>query len=189
MSNFIERYENLEDKIDDRNAVIRRNKNYFGLYLRGLVSWRASLFSRGVMNLFHPAIIDQGLSLAESSFDNQFFRYLEDAYYIPVNGSVYYAGIGVSVALNDTSSDYKTTEGIAQWTYYLDNIVKQKKDINWCKANREKSEFFIKPSATLFISILYLYLAGMLFSYRITIKHMKSFFAPMVRRVVKWIRR
>lgn len=181
MSNFIVRYQDREDIVDTRNCIVNKNKKYFGLYIRGLVSWRASLFSSGVMNLFTPAIIDQGLSLAESSFDCQFFRYLEKAYYLPVLGSIYYAGIGVSVGLNDSSCDYKTKEGIVQWSYYLEHLVNNKQDMLWCKANRKKCEFLLSPSYNLAFSSIFLYYFGLLFTYRLSISHAKSFFAPILK--------
>ena len=183
MSNFIIRYDNKEDIIDLRNSVVNRNKNYFGLYLRGLVSWRASLFSAAVTSQFQPVVLDKGLGLAESSFDNQFFRYLKDARYLPINGSVYYAGIGVSVGLNDAKCEYKTTEGIVQWSYYLDGLVKKNQDVWWCKANRKKSEFFITPKISTLFKVIFLYLGGMLLTYKVTFKHFKSFFAPLIRRL------
>lgn len=184
MSDFVIKYDNKRDFIDSRNSIVNRNRNYFGLYLRGLVSWRACLFTKAVMSRFQPAVLNQGLSLAESSFDNQFFRYLKEAIYLPVNGSIYYAGIGVSVALNDVKSEYKTTEGIAQWSYYINGLVNKKQDICWCKANRLKSEFYIKPKLSALFKILFFYFRGMMFTYKLTPTHFKTFFAPLIKSLL-----
>lgn len=183
MSNFIIRYENKEDIIDSRNSVVNRNKNFFGLYLRGLVSWRASLFSAAVTSQFQPAVLDKGLSLAESTFDSQFFRYLDDAYYIQTLGSIYYAGIGVSVSLKDVTTAYKTTEGITQWNYYIENLVHKKDDICWCKANMQRSMFLLKPKLWLLVKMFYNYVVGFLFTYGFSKRVFFSFWEPVFRRI------
>lgn len=181
MSNFIIRYKEREDVVDSRNSIIIKNKKFFGLYMRGLISWRASLFSSEVMNRFTPAIIDQGLSLAESTFDSQFFKYLEDAYYLPITGSVYYAGIGVSVNLRDLKSSYKTTEGIIQWKYYKENLVERFDDLCWSMANMQRCKFYVKPSLLLGIKIVINYMGGYIFSYGLSLKSIKSFFGPIYK--------
>lgn len=188
MSNFIIRYQDKEDVIDKRNSIVlnsKYNNKWFGLYMRGLVSWRASLFSEGVLCRFQPAILDYGLGLAESSFDGQFFRYLEEVYYAPVNGSVYYAGIGVSVNLMDERTAYRTTEGIAQWDYYVNHLVHKKDDLCWCKANKQKCQFLMKPSFILFIKMTYNFTLGYLFTYKVSKRILSSFWGPVFRRLKK----
>lgn len=183
MSNFIIRYQDKEDIVDTRNSIVNKNQNYFGLYMRGLVSWRASLFSSDVMSRFQPAIIDRGLSLAESSFDSQFFRYLEKAYYIPIAGSIYYAGIGVSVNLSDESTAYKTTEGIVQWEYYINNLVQKRDDIHWCKANMQRSMFLLTPGVFLFVKMFFNFMLGYFFSYGFSKRVVHSFWGAVVRKI------
>ena len=183
MSNFVIRRQDKEDVVDTRNSIVVNNKKWFGLYIRGLVSWRSSLFSAGVMDRFQPAILDQGLSLAESSFDNQFFRSLEEVFYIPVTGSVYYAGIGVSVNLTDEKTAYKTTEGIIQWEYYIKHLVKRRDDICWCKANMQRSSFLLNPGLSKFLRMFFNFVAGYFFTYGFSIRVVLSFWRPVIRRM------
>lgn len=74
------------------------------LFVRGLVSWRASFFSQKVINQFEPTILDRGLALAELLFDSQWFRNVKKIYYCPIKGSIYYTEIGVSTQLGYQSS-------------------------------------------------------------------------------------
>lgn len=185
MSNFLIKNVDGTELSDSRNSIINNQNDYFGLYIRGLISWRASVFSEALMATFKPAILDKGLSLAESSFDCQFFRALDKAYYIPINGSVYHAGIGVSVNLNDTKSAYKSTEGIIQWEYYIHNLVSKRIDTQWCRANLTRCAFYLKPSIGAFIKAVYFYITGTFPIYKISIKKIVIFIKPMIRCILK----
>ena len=182
MSNFVIKYANSNENIDDRNSIINKKRDFLGLYIRGLISWRASLFSSSVISQFKPAIIDKGLSLAESSFDSQFFRYLNKAFYMPINGSIYYAGIGVSVNLTGLTSSYATTERIIQWEYYMKNLIFNKFDRYWCKANIARCKYFIKPSFMSFFNATQFFIIGFCFKYGFKYKSIASFFLPMIKR-------
>lgn len=188
MSNFIVRYQDREDIVDTRNSNVNKSQKYFGLYIRGLVSWRASLFTSGVVSQFVPAIIDKGLSLAESSFDSQFFRYLERAYYIPITGSIYYAGIGVSVNLSDEKTAYKTTEGIVQWEYYINNLVRKRDDIHWCKANMQRSMFLLSPGVVLFVKMFCNFIAGYTVTYGFSKSVICSFWGLVIKKIKAYVR-
>ncbi len=184
MSNFIYSNANGSEIVDTRNRIVIDRKDYFSLYIRGLVSWRASLFSASVLDCFKPAILNQGLSLAESTFDCQFFTNLDIAYYLPVNGSIYYAGIGVSVDLQGETNPYNSTEREIQWEYYINNLICSKKDLLWSKANLIRCRYYKKPTIALFFKACYNYFVGMIPTYRITRKSMISFIYPMLRRVL-----
>lgn len=105
--------------------------------VRGLSTWRASVFSKPVIKSFTPTILDKGLALAESLFDNQWFQYTDKFYYTHVNGSIYYSGIGVSVNLNSKDCDFLTNESIVKWNYWIENSLSDRRDIFYAKSQIE----------------------------------------------------
>ncbi|MHC1779099.1 MAG: glycosyltransferase family 2 protein [Bacteroidales bacterium] len=145
-----------------KNKYIAKGRNPFGAYMRGLVSWRASLFSSSVINQFTPTITDQGLSLAESMFDSQWFRYVRKTFYLPNVSSIYYSGIGVSTNLSDLNSAYRTNEALIQWEYYLNHFVNNKQDKFWVKSRILLVKYLISPSLSLLIKFTYNYLIGII---------------------------
>lgn len=131
----------MGQKVRMKNDFVLRNEPPFGAYMRSAATWRASLFSRKVIESFSPIELNKGLRLAEFLFDSQWFRFTDRTYYNPsVVGSIYYTGIGVSVTwgLTDNSSAYKTTESISRWLYLIDHdILTDKNDISWAKCQIE----------------------------------------------------
>ncbi len=117
------------------NDYIKKHprRNLYGAYSRGFVSWRSGLFSSEVLNRFTPVITSQGLSLAESSFDSQWFLHSDVAYYMPFISSIYYSGIGVSTFIYD--GEYDKSEALIQYEYYLKNNVTSFFDYMWGKSN------------------------------------------------------
>ena len=89
----------MGEKFTHPNKKILSGKAPLSLFVRGLVSWRASFFSQKVINQFEPTILDRGLALAELLFDSQWFRNVKKIYYCPIKGSIYYTEIGVSTQL------------------------------------------------------------------------------------------
>lgn len=120
-------------KITHPNKKIISGKKPLSLFIRGLVSWRASFFSRNVIEQFKPTILDQGLALAELLFDSQWFRYIKKAYYCPIKGAIYYTEIGVSTQLGYQSS-FKKDQALIKWTYFLERgFALDRKDKYWLK--------------------------------------------------------
>lgn len=121
------------DKTRYKNYNVSKNDNPFGLYLRGRATWRASLFTASVIKKFTPIECGEGLSLAETLFDSQWFKYAEKCYYNPIVGSIYYTGLGVSVnwSLSDHFSSYHTTDYIKKWDYMINHgILVEEDDVN-----------------------------------------------------------
>ena len=106
-----------------RNYNVSKKDKPYGLFLRGRATWRASLFTASIIKQFTPVECNQGLSLAETLFDSQWFKYAERCYYNPIVGSIYYTGLGVSVNwnLSDHFSVYHTTDYIKKWEYMIEN--------------------------------------------------------------------
>lgn len=120
-----------------KNDFVLKGYDPMGAYLRGMATWRGSLFSRSVLNKFTPVETDKGLLLAETLFDSQFFKYINNAHYNPIAGTIYYTGIGVSVTwgLIDSYSSYKIEDNITMWQYLLDNkVIVEERDINWAQS-------------------------------------------------------
>ncbi len=179
MGDFKIIYPNGSSLIDRRNQYIKKYNHIFGAYLRGLVSWRASLFTASVLNQFVPAILDKGLSLAESSFDCQFFCNLTNYYYVPVVGSVYYAGIGVSSDLHELQGDYHTIGAIHQWNYFKEAFALSMKDKFWCSSQLLKASFYIKPTLVNLSKVLFPFLGGLYWNAPNLFKYIKAYWGPM----------
>lgn len=121
-----------------KNDFVIRGENPLGAYYRNIATWRASLFSKSVINKFKPVELGNGLILAETLFDSQWFRYLEKSFYNPTIGSIYYSGVGVSVqwGLIDSYSSYMIDDNIIRWNYLIDNkLLVNQCDIDWAKSN------------------------------------------------------
>lgn len=147
-----------------RNDFAIKGFNPVGAYLRGLASWRGSLFSKKVLEKFNPVETEKGLILAETLFDSQFFRYINKAYYNPIAGTIYYTGIGVSVTwgLINANSNYKTTETILMWQYLIANkMVVSSNDLCWAKCQISFAKCLMHFSLKDFFSFQLNYLKGM----------------------------
>lgn len=142
------------------NNKILTGRSPLSLYLRNLISWRASFFSKRIIDRFTPTILNQGLALAELLFDSQWFRYMDKAYYCPVDGSVYFTGIGVSVNLGYGSS-FKGEEALVKWSYFLKNgLYDSEKDEQWLKFKINQAKFVIKPNVLLLFKCFYFFTIG-----------------------------
>lgn len=152
-------YSTIDKKGEKRsfsNSKIESKHHPMSLYLRQQVSWRASLFSRGVIEQFKPTKLDMGLRLAEALFDSQWFRYVDKVYHCNILGSLYYTGIGVSVNLGQDSS-YRKEEALTKWMYFLENeIFAERKDVYWIRFKINESICFThKKFLALFKSVYY----------------------------------
>ncbi len=142
------------------NSRITSGKAPLSLFIRGLVSWRASFFSQKVINKFTPTILDKGLALAEIMFDSQWFRYVEKTYYCPIKGSIYFTEIGVSTQLGYQSS-FKKEQALTKWTYCLENgFALDEKDRKWLKFKILQTKCLMSPTIYIIIKNFYYYIAG-----------------------------
>lgn len=154
-------------KPPEGKTIVRKNDyfqrhpevNAFRAYIHGVVSWRSGLFTREVLNRFEPVPLDNGLNIAETRFDSQWFKNVDEVYYMPYIGSTYYSGIGVSLFLTIDSS-YQKEDALAEWHYYHNlggwNFI----DRCWIKGNINRAEYNIKPSLGLLMRFVVLNLIG-----------------------------
>lgn len=147
-------------KVLHSNKQIVSNHHPLSLYLHSKISWRATFFSRAIIEQFKPTILDKGLALAELLFDSQWFRYMDKGYYCPIPGSIYYIGIGVSVNLGYGSS-FKGKEALTKWSYFFDNnLYCDKKDANWLKFKINQAKCVIRPSIVSLLKCFFYYYLG-----------------------------
>jgi Glycosyltransferases involved in cell wall biogenesis len=151
------------NKVLRKNDFVLRNENPLGSFFRNLATWRASLFSKRVLDNFKPIELEKGLILAETLFDSQFF-YIDEAYYNPIVGSEYYTGIGVSAqwGLCESTSSYKIEDNIMRWRYMMDNnIIYKKEDIDWAYCNIAYSSCLKKFSLVSLFKYVKNYITGL----------------------------
>lgn len=142
-----------------RNNLADSNYSPLGLYLRSLISWRATLFTKSVISKFTPVDTKHGLGLAEMLFDSQWFQYVEKMYYCDAPGSIYYTDIGVSTQLGDNST-WKKEEALNKWTYFHSYYAFNKKDLYWTQYNVEKAKYIIKPALGTFFRAVFCFIIG-----------------------------
>ena len=167
------------------NSYITSGKAPFSLFIRGLVSWRASFFSQKVISKFIPTVLDKGLALAEILFDSQWFRYVDKTYYCPIKGSIYFTEIGVSIQLGYQSS-FKKEQALTKWTYLLENdFALGKKDISWFKFKILQTKSLISPSVRNILMAIPPYIKGVNGFNMPLINGLKSNFSPMIKMLLK----
>lgn len=151
------------DKSLVKNDFVKKGYNPFGAYLRLQATWRASLFTQSVITQFKPVELNKGLILAETLFDSQWFRFIEKGYYIPIAGSIYYAGLGVSITWNlmNPLSSYNTSETIDMWKYLIKNkIVCESSDVSWAHAKISYARCIMRFSFRNLTYYIFYYLLG-----------------------------
>ena len=147
-----------------KNDFVEKGYNPLGAYLRGLATWRGSLFTKSVLKQFKPIETEKGLILAETLFDSQFFKYIEKAYYNPFAGTIYYTGLGVSVTwgLTSASSSYRTDETIVMWNYLIKNgFLSSTCDLLWAKSQIAYAKCLSKFSLKDFFKFQVFFCSGM----------------------------
>ncbi|MCK9217793.1 MAG: glycosyltransferase [Firmicutes bacterium] len=124
------------------NYLIEKNYNPISLKIRNLICNRTTLVSISVYKKFHLSRPDLGI-FSDGLIDIQTQIYANKNYYIPIIGSIYYAGIGVSA--NYDRQDYYTTRIEAnnemEKTLNLDG-----KDKNYIKYLNHYLMFCMNPS-------------------------------------------
>lgn len=128
--------------------------------LRGLITWRASVFSSKVIQNFKPTILNRGLALAEELFDIQWFVYSKYFYYVNVPGSIYYAQIGVSVSLAGEEKDKWNQETNYKWDYIANHLLSNQKDIYYSKSQMYLAELHLNKSFFTFLKYLFYFMLG-----------------------------
>lgn len=175
----------MGEKVTHSNERILSGKAPLSLFIRGLVSWRASFFSQKVINQFKPTILDRGLALAELLFDSQWFQNVRKIYYCSIKGSIYYTEIGVSTQLGYQSS-YRKEQALIKWTYFLENgFAIDKMDEYWLKFKILQTKSLIKPTLGILLKAISCYFMGMYGYGFLHYSNFKSNFAPIFRCLIK----
>ena len=141
------------------NKKILLEKKPLSLYIRGMVSWRATLFTEEVMSQFVEVDITKGVGTAESMFDSQFFKYLEKVYYHSIPGSYYYTGVGISTQISSNSS-YYTTEVIDNEEMLTRFWKLGKKDSLWMRYNVNRAQYIVSHKGLALWKTIYYYSLG-----------------------------
>lgn len=127
--NYKNVYPNGDSYIFRNDLIKRNNLPAIKLSHRGLIGNRSACFSINVMRQYQK--VSQGRShIAESAIDRQLQIFSEKNYYIDKVGNIYYANIGVCVAMSE--KDRKEREQIWPYTkFFLDKcgIKLDRKDL------------------------------------------------------------
>lgn len=149
-----------KETVFDNSYLSRKKCSPLGAKLRVLTSWRATLFSKSILSLFKSADVTKGLALAENMFDNEWFVNMEKAYYIKCVGSIYFTNFGVSVNLSDNNCDYRTTEMMVNWQYWMSNDFLNKEDKRYAKSQYMLAKLRVSHSLKDYLSYFFYYLLG-----------------------------
>ncbi|MGN1196967.1 MAG: glycosyltransferase [Acetatifactor sp.] len=122
------------------------------LKIRNQIYGRSVLISKPAFDKYVKVPTNNGITFAELLFDIQPFKNAEYAYYVPYVGSIYYTQIGVSTKM---SNEKTYRENVYAW----DNFPKAEniyiKDTYFCKVKALKFKFFLKPTLSTFLCIIY----------------------------------
>lgn len=140
-------------------SLVTKGYNLFSLHMRGLICNRGLAISKAVIDKYKPAVLNKGLHCAEGVYDSQASRYIEKAYYLNQITNVYYNGIGVSKTLSKT--DYNTIDNIAKWEYFIENLIREKRDVYYAKYQICRSRFLMKPNCKYYLGAVYYFLRGL----------------------------
>lgn len=165
-----------------QDVVKDKNLNLFRLYIRGYVSGRSCFVNNPVLEKFTTTIYDKGLNLAESFYDSQKHRYIEDAHYINSIGNIYYTNIGVSKELRFTP--YHKEEAITKWLYFIEKLIDNKTDVRYAYAEIYRAQFLISPTWLLYIKTLF-YLLTSGYPSIPSFKYCRTFVSPMKHFVLQ----
>lgn len=163
-------------------SLVSKGYSPYSLFIRHRIYQRGMFISRKIMDSYEPTILSEGLNLAEFIFSSQAIRKVQKSYYIPVVGSIYYNGIGVSTQLADTR--YYKEDEIVKLKYFLTNFTSSFRDKMWIIACIHRTEYHINPRFSKFILMFVYFILG-LAKYDCNLRSVKSFFYPVVYHLRK----
>lgn len=134
------------------NKRVRRSKDLYRLKYRFLVSSRSSLYTEKVMSKYKKVQLDRGVTYAEEAYGKQMFQNSDKAYYSPLPGNVYYAGLGVSTQMHN---DYHRQKRLEKWQLFLEEFDLCPKDVFYTKMRIHIAKYEIKPSISEYCKIIY----------------------------------
>lgn len=172
------------ERITYNKGCVNARLSPFSMYLRGIVTWRGSVFTSSVLDCFTPTKLDAGLQLAETLFDSQFFKYSEKLYYNDCIGSIYYSNIGISILLSKQSS-YRKSEGVIKIEYLLKNLILDDIDTEWLNYLYYRAKMNIDPSFYNFKNAVYHYKKGVYTGPGCLENKFKRYIVPLITRLLR----
>lgn len=167
---------------NDNNRNIQLRHTPFSLYLRNLVSWRGSVFSKKVIEQFENVYTDGGIGLAELLFDSQWFLNVTKTYYLPVTGTSYYTQFGISTSLG-IDTDWQKEEMVKKWNYLLRNFTLNWRDRKWAGYRIAKAKYMIKPTLWRFLRACWLFAIGSYYQNYNSLNKIRGVLSPFYNRI------
>lgn len=159
--------ENKESVI--KNNAIQKYPNVKAVDLRmqGKLSPRSSVKTIACFRRFEKFPIDKGIAMAEEFCDIQPSLHADKNYYIPVVGSAYYVGIGVSTKMGNAKD---RTERIEAWKAIMNKVRLEQKTIHYMQHRIYRLSYSNKKSFYFFCSMWWHYLRSGRFDIKYLIK-------------------
>lgn len=123
-------------------------------HLRGKFSTRSSAVTMPCFRQFDSFPIDQGVAISEEICDIQPFIHADKFIYMPVVGSIYYCGIGISTTMNNKKefAQRKIAKELLLQTVELDDFTR-----HYLKFQINQFQYKIQPSFWIFCKSWYHY--------------------------------
>ena len=175
---------NGNEYVNSNSSVAVATLTPVSMYLRGLATWRGSVFSAPVLDKFTTTILDQGLNLAETLFDAQFFKYSDKLYYSDFVGTIYYSEMGISTTLGQNSS-YRNQETLMKAKYMIEHYGLDRKDTMWWKYILYRTENKISPSIAHSFKALFYYIKGVYRGPGCLNNKLRRYVTPIIKDLLK----
>lgn len=161
-----------------KNDAIQKipNVKAVDLQLQGKLSPRSSIKTITCFRRFKKIPTDKGVAMAEEFCDIQSPLHSDKNYYIPIVGSAYYAGIGVSTKMGNTKD---RTERIEAWKAVMNEVQLESKTIHYLQHKIYRLSYSNKKSLKFFCFMWWHYLRSGRFDIKYLIKELlRMIFTP-----------
>lgn len=161
-----------------KNDAIQRYPTIRAVDLRmqGKLSPRSSVKTFACFRRFEKFPIDKGVAMAEEFCDIQPSLHSDKNYYIPIVGSAYYTGIGVSTKMGNTKD---RAERIEAWKAVMNEVRLEPKTIHYVQYKISQLSYSNKKSLKFFCSMWWHYLRSGRFDIKYLIKEpLRMVFTP-----------
>ena len=149
-------YPNNKEKTFHNKKITSRS-NPVSLKIRGFINNNSTFCSFKLLKLFQEVPVDKGVSVAEGLFDLQISLHSKKNYYVPIVGSIYYTGIGVSTKMENRES---WENMIKRNEEYLKRIEFSKSDISYINYTTYLLSFYINPTFKNYLKTWFYYIKG-----------------------------
>lgn len=139
------------------NKRITSKSNPISLKIRNLISVQSVFCSYKLIQSYQKVPVNRGVSVAEGLFDLQMALHSKANYYVPVIGSIHYAGIGISTKM---STPKHWNNIIERNKEYLKLPMLSKADIAYINYITYQFTFYINPTLKNYIKTWYYYVRG-----------------------------